>query len=246
MNLRTDPGFLGTNASALADLTLLAYILIIVPIMLIGFYFARRKWFVPHHKLAMTGVMLFNWVFIIFVMAVSYSDAVAPNVPDNLDQTATWLPTVHLVFGATAQLLATYLVGRMWFENVLPSWSKVKNIKLYMRATLVLWLATAGLGIGLYVNWYTPVVADSSSGTGIPVSTEEPNSDSAPISTEEADSAEQPTETEAAEPSAAPIATEEPESADASTETEEPAQSDEPVATEETNPEEPLITEEPG
>jgi len=221
MNLRTDPGFLGTNASALADLTLLAYVLIIVPTMLIGFYFARRKWFVPHHKLAMTGVTLFNWVFIIFVMAVSYSDAVAPNVPDNLDQTTTWLPTLHLVIGAIAQVLATYLVGRMWFENALPAWSKVTNIKLYMRATLGLWIATAALGVILYINWYTPVVADTSSDTPAPLSTEEPNSDDLPVSTEQAEPEE-------------PLATEEPNSDDL------------PVSTEQAEPEEPLATEETG
>lgn len=256
MNLRTEPGFLGTNAPMLADLTLLAYVLILVPAMLIGFYFARRKWFVPHHKLVMTGVMLINWVFILFVMAVSYSDAVAPNVPDNLNETTTLLPIVHLVFGALAQILATYLVGRMWFENILPDWTKVKNIKLYMRITLVLWIATAFLGVTLYINWYTPVSA--SNDTNItPVSTEEPSSgdSAAPVSTEEAiteDATEDPAETgdntEDADESE-PASTEE--ASDTSAEGASEDNPSEPASTEEasdasTDAAQPVTTEEPG
>ena len=47
MDPRLQPGLLGTGASLLADLTLLAYLLLIVPGMLAGFVFARRKHFEP-------------------------------------------------------------------------------------------------------------------------------------------------------------------------------------------------------
>lgn len=154
------PGFLGTGATLASDLTLLAYVLLIVPSMLIGFVFARRKWFVPHHKLMMTFVTLLNWVFIIAVMLVSYS-AIAPEVPRRIADPIYVLPTIHLVTGATAQLLATYLVLRMWLEKVLPTWIMVKNIKTYMRFTLALWLITAALGVTIYAVWYVrPANAD--------------------------------------------------------------------------------------
>jgi uncharacterized membrane protein YozB (DUF420 family) len=177
------PGFLGTGASLASDLSLLAYIVLIVPAMLVGFFFARRKMFEPHHKLTMTTITLVNWVIIFFLMAVRYSQAVqfAPGDPTLI------IPTIHLAFGATAQLLATYLVIRMWFEKQLPAWLKVRRIKRYMRTTLALWLITAALGIGTYVSWY--VVSAGAGGTGEPVATPEvtpaATEDAAPQATED-------------------------------------------------------------
>lgn len=183
MNLRVEPGFLNTNASLLADLTLTAYIFLLVPAMLVGFYYARRKKFVPNHKFTMTGITILNWILIIFIMAVSYSDSVAPNVPDDLSDRFYLFPTLHLITGGTAQILATYLVIRMWFEKTLPQWIMVKNIKLYMRTTLTLWLVTAVLGAGIYLTWYTGDTTQASD-TPLPLATEEPSSEAPPASDE--------------------------------------------------------------
>ncbi|GAB4515503.1 MAG: hypothetical protein OHK0046_19160 [Anaerolineae bacterium] len=172
MNLRTDPGFMGTDALLISDLTLIAYIFILVPLMLVGFSYARRKMFEPHHKMVMTTITLLNWVLILFVMAVSYTDVVLPNVPDRMNERFYLLPTLHLITGATAQLLATYLVARMWLP--LPGWLKIKRIKTPMRITLTLWITTALLGIILYLTWYN---APASAGDGdslSPIVTEEP------------------------------------------------------------------------
>lgn len=156
MDFRLQPGFLGTGASLLADLTLMAYVLLLVPAMLVGYFFARRKWFVPHHKLTMTGIVLFNWVLILVLMQVSYREGVLPNLAANLAAPFYLLPTLHLITGAAAQFTGTYLVIRMWFENQLPTWFKVKNIKRYMRFTLAGWLVTAALGVAIYLVWYLP------------------------------------------------------------------------------------------
>jgi uncharacterized membrane protein YozB (DUF420 family) len=187
------PGFLGTEASLLADITLVIYVLIIVPTLLIGFVFARRRLFVPHHKMVMTLVTLVNWVFILWVMAVTYSQTVAPGLPGNLTDVQAWLPTVHLVTGALSQLLATYLVGRMWLEKVLPRWLMVQNIKRYMRFTLATWLLTALLGLGIYTVYYVPevqalVVPPSATEAAVP----------APVITDE------PVSTEQVQPAATP------------------------------------------
>ncbi len=128
------------------DLVLLAYILLIVPAMLVGFFFARRKMFEPYHKLTMTTITLVNWALIILVMLATYRRDVAPQVPQNLSHVDVLIPMLHLLPGLIAQLLATYLVIRMWFERQLPDWFKVKNIKIYMRTTLALWLITALMG----------------------------------------------------------------------------------------------------
>lgn len=138
-------------------MTLIAYIVLLVPLMLLGFYFARRKMFDPHHKLTMTLVVILNWVLIGAVMAGSYLNGVAPNIPENLGEGAILLPTIHGIVGLTAQLMATYLALLMWTENtalegLIPF--RIKNIKTPMRITLTLWLVTVALGFGLYAVWY--------------------------------------------------------------------------------------------
>jgi hypothetical protein len=157
--MREMPGFLNTAASLASDLTLTLYLFLLLPGMLLGFYFARRKRYTPHHKLTMTTVVVINWILIALVMVVGYRDGVLPFL--NRDVAAQFagdprivLPTLHGITGGVAQLLATYLAFRMWFENVLPSWIMVKRIKRYMRFTLALWVVTIGLGAIIYVSWY--------------------------------------------------------------------------------------------
>src|SRR5688572_14416313 len=66
-------GFLGTGASLMSDITLLAYIFLLVPLMLFGFAFAVRKQFVPNHQVVMTTILLLNWGLIAFIMGVRFS-----------------------------------------------------------------------------------------------------------------------------------------------------------------------------
>lgn len=209
MDLRMQPGILGTGASLMADLTLLAYIILIVPGMLIGFFFARRKWFEPHHKFVMTGIVLINWVLILVLMQVSYREGVLPNLGANLTDPVFLLPTIHLITGAAAQLLGTYLVIRMWFEKQLPAWFKVRRIKRYMRTTLALWLVTAALGITIYVTWYRGASAQPEGDVGAPVAT--PDVTEPPIAEPSAteDAAADPVPAETPEAEIAPSATDE-------------------------------------
>jgi uncharacterized membrane protein YozB (DUF420 family) len=177
------PGILGTQASLASDLSLLAYLLLLVPLMLLGYFFARRRLYAPHHKLTMTLIVVLNWVLIALVMAVSYRDGVAPYLSTGLSDPRVLLPTLHLIIGGIAQILGTYLVLRMWFENRLPEWVKVKRIKRYMRLTLALWLVTAALGVVIYLTFY-PIGAQAASTSPTPdvSATEEP----VPAATEEA------------------------------------------------------------
>ncbi|MCS6871873.1 MAG: hypothetical protein RML95_12955 [Anaerolineae bacterium] len=206
----TDPrrmaGFLGTGASFAADLSLLAYIFLLVPLMLYGYVAARRHLFVPQHKYAMTFVTILNWAIIAYLMAVSYSGAVPYYSQRNPNQLI--IPTLHLLTGGIAQVLATVSLIRMWFEYRLPMALRYEPIKLPMRVTLGLWLITAALGIGIYIAWY-----------GVPlqprpeVPTLQPSPEATPQATEDASPASTPAATEetpqTATPAAAPVATEE-------------------------------------
>src|SRR5579859_544020 len=151
------------DAATRANLVLGAYIILLVPAMLIGFGFARRKLFEPHHKLTMTTIAIVNWQLILIIMAPSYLSGPAQYVPQALNTSGELVTSIHLLFGLTAHLLATYLVIRMWFENRLPEWFKVKNIKRYMRTTLVLCLLTALLGLVTWAVFYHGFLAPPSS-----------------------------------------------------------------------------------
>src|SRR5260221_4887044 len=178
MDPRYSPGFLGTNASLLADLNLIAYILLIVPGMVLGFAFARRGKYAPQHKLTMTTVVIINWLLIIFVMSVSYRLGVVPKIHDKFSEPSfpfNAFPTVHLIFGGLAQIIGTVLVLRMWLENVLPKALLFYPFKPWMRLTLGLWMLTATLGVSTYIAWYgVPFFASPSPTTpGGVVKTEE-------------------------------------------------------------------------
>ena len=182
-----------------SDLVLLAYVILIAPAMLLGFFFARRKMFEPYHKFTMTAITIVNWILILGVMLPTYL-TLLPDVPGNLRQPGYLVPTLHLIPGAIAQILATYLVIRMWFEKQLPEWFKVQNIKLVMRTTLTLWLLTAVLGV---LNWAVLTRGFLSNGaqTPSPISTEQ----AAPKSGGTEDASEQASGTESAGTAAAAI-----------------------------------------
>lgn len=184
MDLRAAQGFLGTDAYLLSDLSLLAYIFLIVPGMIAGFIFARRKLFVPHHKYMMTTVVIVNWFLIAFLMVVTYSAAVAPNVPERLNEPKVLIPSIHLLTGGVAQILGTILVLRMWLEYRLPKALRFEPIKPYMRLTLALWLITAVLGIGIYLTHYGVPFSGSSQPNTAPVATQEAT-EAPPAATEE-------------------------------------------------------------
>jgi len=225
---------------------LLIYIVLLVPLMLLGFYFARRKMFNPHHKFIMTAVVIVNWVLIALLMANSYR-GVVEFTPDRTDINFI-LPTIHLITGALAQIMGTYLVLLMWTENTPLErlvFFRIKNIKTPMRITLSLWLINVVLGFGIYALFNAPA-ADAEDAPP-PAVTEEALSDDestedapAPDATEEATSDEDSTEEieDTTNEAAEPVATEEEEDA-----ADEPV---DPVETEEAEdePEQPASTEE--
>ncbi len=204
------PGFLGTGASLLADLTLLAYLLLIIPAMLAGLVFARRKLHRPHHKWTMTGITVVNWLLIVLLMLAAYRFDVAPNIGAQPNNTRYLLPALHALFGLPAQLLATFVVLRMFLEDAQVARAKArgetvlskywfKRAKPVMWLTLALWLITAALGVISYLTRYNIVPAYALDiNAAEPVSTQELLAPldtpevSAPLATEEAQAGAEP------------------------------------------------------
>jgi uncharacterized membrane protein YozB (DUF420 family) len=189
-------GFLGTGASLLADLTLLAYVLLIVPGIIAGFAFARLGKHRPHHRATMVTITVVNWLLIIFLMIVAYRFDVVSNIADQPGNPRYLMPTIHGILGLAAQLLATYVVYRMLREDALVKRGKARgetkdqlrkywflNAKPFMRLTILLWLATAVLGVFNYLIRYE-VLPTFASNQVQPVVTEEPAATTEPTATE--------------------------------------------------------------
>ncbi len=185
MNQYLEPaGFLGTGASLLADITLLAYVLLLVPGMIAGFVFARQGRHRPQHKWTMIIITLVNWGLIIFLMLAAYRFDVAPNIGSQPGNARYLLPTIHGLLGIPAQLLATYVIYRMLREDTQVAQAKgrgetdlsrywFKSAKPVMRVTLLLWLATALLGVFSYLIRYEVIPAFGAAAVA-PAATEEP------------------------------------------------------------------------
>jgi len=161
-------GFFGTGASLLADLTLIAYILILIPAMLIGYSYARRGKHRPQHRWVMTGITIANWLLIVFLMFAAYRFDIVDNITRQAGNLRYLLPTVHGLLGLPAQILATFIIVRMLVEDRAVASAKRrgetamkpyfwKSAKRIMQITLALWLATAILGIASYVIRYNVV-----------------------------------------------------------------------------------------
>lgn len=166
MNPYLEPaGFLGTGASLLADLTLLAYLLLIIPGMVGGWWLAKRGKHRPHHKWFMITITVVNWVLIIALMIVAYLFDVPANLPVQPGNSRYLIPSIHGVLGLVAQLLATYVVYRMLKEDIQVARAKARgerNMSAYwftsakwtMWTVLILWLMTSGLGVFNYLVRY--------------------------------------------------------------------------------------------
>lgn len=184
MDYLNTPGFLGTGAGLLADVTLLAYLLLLIPGMVAGLFFARRGQHRPQHKTVMIAITAVNWVLIIFLMIAVYRLDVAGNFPAQPGNPRYLMPTVHAVLGLPAQLLATFIVVRMLREDSQVAAAKArgekdvsrfwwKAAKPIMRLTLALWLVTAALGVITYLVRYN-VLPTAGSAIIDPAATEEP------------------------------------------------------------------------
>ncbi len=178
MDLYLQPqGFLGTGASLLADLTLLAYLFLLVPAMLVGYSYARRGKHRPNHRNIMMSITAINWLLILFLMIVAYRFDVAENIAAHPTNPRYLLPAIHGLLGLTAQVLATYVIYRMLREDFLvgramrrgePNQARFwfRQAKPVMRVVLILWLATSLIGIFNYLFRYDilpPVLAQNPS-----------------------------------------------------------------------------------
>ncbi len=149
-DLAAAPGFLGTRASVLSDLSLLAALVVLAG-LLVGYAAARSK-NIPTHQYVQTAMVLLFLVLILFIMEVSFWSNVSPGLPARLGEAAYGLPAAHAALGGLAELSGLYLILLM--NGWIPKPLRVRRWKTLMRATLVLYVLVAALGTATYLIWY--------------------------------------------------------------------------------------------
>src|SRR5512135_2281869 len=96
------PGFLGTHAKFLSDLSLILILLTAI-LFTIGWQLARRKHF-KAHRWVQTVTACLNALVVVTVMINSYVTHILPGIPGKLLQGDYAVTTVHAIVGMTGLL----------------------------------------------------------------------------------------------------------------------------------------------
>ncbi len=149
-SLSARPGLFGTRATLSSDLNLIAQFILLLGLG-IGAAFAHRG-NITAHQYTQTGIVLFNLVLTIFIMAVSYRQNVIPKLPGILGTAYGLVSTIHAILGLLAIICGLYLIIRM--NQLIPESLRISWWRNLMRFTLGLYWAVGLLGLGLYYVWY--------------------------------------------------------------------------------------------
>lgn len=138
------------DAPLVPTINLVVEILILAGLY-VGFYYARKKKFRPHHANIQTTMVLLNLVLILSIMIPSFYKFVI--LGGTTTGTVGTLMIVHAILGGITEGVALYLVFSERFKVVPKPW-RIKNIKPVMRLVLTVWTIVVILGIGIYYFRY--------------------------------------------------------------------------------------------
>jgi uncharacterized membrane protein YozB (DUF420 family) len=148
INFINGPGFLGTHAPFISDLTLIL-ILITAILFTIGWQLARHKHF-ETHRWVQTSSATLNAVVVLVVMVRSFVLHILPGIPAKLLQGDYAVTTVHALVGATGLLLGIFVVLRG--NELVPQALRFKKYKPFMRTAYALYMTATLLGVIVYTE----------------------------------------------------------------------------------------------
>jgi uncharacterized membrane protein YozB (DUF420 family) len=140
-------------APALANFTFVTELAMGVGLVL-GAWAARVRRY-ELHACCQSSIVLLNLVVVALAMTPSFTEHVAPRIPQRLGRPFYLMATAHGVLGGASEILALYVLiaaGTTW----LPEQLRLRNFKRVMRVLLVMWWVALVLGIATYVQWYVP------------------------------------------------------------------------------------------
>jgi hypothetical protein len=142
-------GFLGTSASTVADINLVAQLVIVV-LLATGWVYGRDKKKIKLHGQLMVVAVLVNGVAIALVMVPSLILNLG-SIESNPLGPGPLVSVVHAIVGTVAWIYAAYL---SWVWGLKPATVECFKRKKWMKPVLYAWLAAAILGVGFYVYYY--------------------------------------------------------------------------------------------
>jgi plastocyanin len=160
-------GFLGTNASVLADLSLVLGI--VVALMLtVGMLLAVTRRYNAHRWVQTVAVSL-NVVQVLAIMVASFFKSAAPGIPQKLNEPFYSAALIHAALGFITLIFGTFVMLRG--NKLVPQALRFKNYKLFMRTAYALYIAVTLLGVWVYSVWYVnnPEPATAAGGEAQPV-----------------------------------------------------------------------------
>lgn len=150
MSLINQPGFLGTHAGFVSDLSLVLILLSSI-LFTIGWQLARHKRFTAHRWIQ-TIAFLLNLTVVILVMIRSYILHILPGLAANFLKGDYEVTTIHAFIGAVGVLFGLYTI--LQGHKLLPKNMRLKKPKTFMRITYSIYMAATVLGIVVYLMVY--------------------------------------------------------------------------------------------
>lgn len=143
-------GFLGTNGSTGADLSLVVMLAAFV-LLTTGVVLARTGRYAAHRWVQTVAVIL-NAIPVVAWMIRSYWLYVRPDLPGNLTKSIDALTTVHAVAGLIGVVLGLFVVIRA--NQLTARGESVARYKGWMRSAYIVYLVATVLGVWVYIKLY--------------------------------------------------------------------------------------------
>ena len=141
------PGFLGTHAPFLSDLSLILILLTAI-MFTIGWQLARHNYY-EAHRWVQTVAAVINAVVVLSFMINSYVTHILPGIPAKLLTGDYAVTTVHALVGTIGLLLGIFVALRG--NKLVPKALRFNNYKLFMRTTYIVYMVATLLGVSVYV-----------------------------------------------------------------------------------------------
>jgi uncharacterized membrane protein YozB (DUF420 family) len=144
------PGFLGTHAPLISDLSLVLT-LITAGMFTVGWQLARQGHYTIH-RWVQTGAATLNAIVVVAFMITSFVRHILPGIPGKLLQGDYGVTTVHALVGTFGLLLGIFIVIRA--NELGPRALRFTNYKLFMRTSYALYMLATALGAVVYLLVY--------------------------------------------------------------------------------------------
>jgi uncharacterized membrane protein YozB (DUF420 family) len=145
--LLNGPGFLGTHAPFVSDLSLMLILLTAI-LFTIGWQLARHGHY-EIHRWVQTVAVILNTIVVLGVMIGSYVTHILPGIPGKLITGDYAVTTVHALVGLIGLLLGIFVVLRG--NELVPEALRFKNYKLFMRTSYAFYMLATLLGVIVYL-----------------------------------------------------------------------------------------------